>query len=234
MNLAVIPARGGSKRIPRKNIKLFAGKPIIAYSIESARTSELFDMVIVSTDDEEIAAVARQFGAEVPFMRPANLADDRTGTADVVKHALRWCQSHGQAVDLVCCLYATAPFVRVQDLQRAENMLRRSSHGYAFSVTRFPFAIQRALRVNTNREVEAIHPEHMFTRSQDLAEAFHDAGQFYWGRAQAFLDDVPLFSRASLAVELPPHQVQDINTPADWLRAELMFRAWHLDQRSGA
>ncbi len=234
MNLAVIPARGGSKRIPRKNIKLFAGKPIIAYSIESARASGLFDRVIVSTDDEEIATVARQYGADVPYMRPAHLADDRTGTADVVKHALRWCQAQSEPFDLVCCLYATAPFICVQDLRRAEVMLRTSAHGYAFSVTRFPFAIQRALRINANREIEAIHPEHMFTRSQDLEEAFHDAGQFYWGRAQAFLDDVPLFSHASLAVELPQHQVQDIDTPADWLRAELMFRAWQTGNGSAA
>ena len=227
MKIAVIPARGGSKRIPRKNIKAFAGKPIIAYSIEAARDSQLFDRVIVSTDDEEIAVVARQHGAETPFLRPAPLSDDHTGTADVVKHALRWFQQHGVAVDMVCCIYATAPFVRAQDLRRGEQMLRDSDRSFAFSVTSFPFPIQRALRITADGAVQALHPEHALTRSQDLEHAFHDAGQFYWGYPQAFLDDVPLFSSASLPVVLPRYLVQDIDTPEDWTRAELMYQAWH-------
>lgn len=225
MKLAVIPARGGSKRIPRKNIKLFGGKPIIAYSIAAARESGLFDRIVVSTDDPEIADVAMQYGAEVPFLRPREIADDYTGTNAVVKHAIQWFDGRGESVDYACCIYATAPFVRAQYLREGFEKLSASDRSFAFSVTSFAFPIQRSIRINAAGTVEVCYPEHMFTRSQDLPEAFHDAGQFYWGRAEAFLNDVVLFSPASLPVVLPRYLVQDIDTMEDWRRAELMHIA---------
>jgi pseudaminic acid cytidylyltransferase len=232
MKICVIPARGGSKRIPRKNIRLFAGKPIIAYSIEAARNSVLFDRVMVSTDDEEIAEVARAWGAEIPFLRPAVLADDYTGTNAVVKQAIEWHLALGVPISHVCCLYPTAPFVQVRYLKEGFDRLLYSDKSFVFSITRYPFPIQRAIRLNQHGEVEALYPEYRFTRSQDLAPTYHDAGQFYWGTAQAFLDEVPVFSDASLPVILPPHLVQDIDNEDDWQRAELMFHAWQLDGNS--
>ena len=223
--VAIIPARGGSKRIPRKNIRPFAGKPIIGYSIEAALQSQLFDRVIVSTDDAEIATVAGSFGAEVPFLRPAELADDFAGTNAVVKQCLEWLLEHNEPVDFACCLYATAPFVQVKYLRDGYDRLVASGKSYAFSVTSFSFPVQRAIRINEDGNVEALYPEMIATRSQDLEEAYHDAGQFYWGRADAFLQNVVTFSPASLPVVLPRYLVQDIDTYEDWKRAELMYEA---------
>lgn len=226
MKIAVIPARGGSKRIPRKNIRLFAGKPIIAYPIEAARASGLFDRVIVSTDDEEIAGVAQRAGAEVPFLRPAALADDHTGTNAVVKHAIEWFSGQGMPPSHACCIYATAPFLQPRYLREGYEKLVASGKSFAFSVTSFPFPVQRALRITPAGEVDAMYPEYRQTRSQDLEPAYHDAGQFYWGRADAFVRADVLFSSVSLPVVLPRHLVQDIDTEEDWQRAELMYRAW--------
>ena len=228
LKVAVIPARGGSKRIPHKNIRPFAGKPIIGYSIEAAKDCGLFDRILVSTDDQDIAAVAREFGAEVPFLRPAQLADDFTGTNAVVKHAINWLHGEGERIASACCIYATAPFLRHEYLTVGYRKLIEYGSYFAFSVTTFPFPIQRALRVSPNRRIEAIYPEYAFTRSQDLEEAYHDAGQFYWGRTEAFLSNQILFSSASVPVVLPRHLVQDIDTPQDWLEAEFMFRAQKL------
>lgn len=225
MKLAIIPARGGSKRIPRKNIKPFCGKPMIAWSIEAALQSACFDQVIVSTDDAEIAEVARQWGATVPFMRPAELSDDHTGTIPVIRHAIEWFNLQGQSVEQACCLYATAPFVMAEDLRRGLEILQGNTCDYAFSVTSYAFPIQRAIRINGEGHVEMFSPEHFNTRSQDLEEAFHDAGQFYWGRADAWLQGKMIFSPDSLPVLLPRHRVQDIDTPEDWTRAEWLFRA---------
>lgn len=230
MRLAVIPARGGSKRIPRKNVRPFAGKPIVAYSIEAARASALFDRVIVSTDDEEIARVARDCGAETPFVRPRELSDDHTGTNAVVRHAISWCGEHGALPQHVCCIYATAPFVQPRYLREGYERLVASGKSFAFSVTSFAFPIQRALRIGADGCVQPIWPENIARRSQDLEETYHDAGQFYWGTAQAFLDDVVLYSAASVPVILPRHLVQDIDTEEDWVRAELMFRALQAQQ----
>lgn len=223
--LALIPARGGSKRIPRKNIRDFCGRPIIAWSIGAALDSGCFDQVWVSTDDEEIAQVARAAGAEVPFMRPAALSDDHAGTIAVVRHAIEWQRAHGRPADAVCCLYATAPFVGAADLRRGLEQLETSGADFAFTATRYPFPIQRALRVDAQGRVAMFQPEHFATRSQDLEEAFHDAGQFYWGRADAWLAASTLFGPQSVAVLLPPHQVQDIDTAEDWTRAEWLFKA---------
>lgn len=225
MRLAVIPARGGSKRIPRKNIKPFGGLPMIAWSIRAAIDSQCFDRIIVSTDDDEIAAVAKQHSAEVPFVRPANLSDDHTGTIPVIAHAIEWQNHHGQTASEVCCLYPTAPFVKASDLQRGLQLLQSSGANYAFSVTSYAYPIQRAIRITADQRVEMFQPEHFNTRSQDLSEAWHDAGQFYWGHAQAWLSAKPLFSQGSAPVPLPRHRVQDIDTPEDWERAEWLLKA---------
>lgn len=223
MKLAVIPARGGSKRIPRKNIKPFGGKPMIAWSIHTAIQSECFDRILVSTDDPEIAIIAKEHGAEVPFLRPAELSDDNTGTIPVVAHAINWHNQQYQPALEVCCIYATAPFMQAEDLQRGLQMLRDSGSEYAFSVTSYAFPIQRAIRITPEHRIEMFHPEHFNTRSQDLEEAWHDAGQFYWGKAQAWLDQKPLFSPDSTPIPLPRFRVQDIDTPEDWERAERML-----------
>jgi N-acylneuraminate cytidylyltransferase len=226
MKIAVIPARGGSKRIPRKNIRAFCGKPMLAWSIEAARLSQCFSRIIVSTDDDEIAHIAKEWGAEVPFMRPAALADDHTGTIPVIRHAAEYFLGQGELVNQVCCLYATAPFITPEDLRRGLEVLMATGSDYAFSVTDYPFPIQRAIRLTAQGRVEMFHPEEFNTRSQDLEAAFHDAGQFYWGQARAWLAGKPIFSRHASAVLLPRHRVQDIDTMDDWLRAEWMFKAW--------
>ena len=224
MRLAVIPARGGSKRIPRKNIKSFCGKPMIAWSIEAALQSGCFDQVIVSTDDAEIAEVAKAHGAEVPFMRPAALSDEHTGTSSVVAHAIEWFRAQGQTPDPVCCIYATAPFVIAEDLQRGLQTLNDSGTDFAFSVTSYAFPIQRAIRLTNEGRVEMFQPGSFNIRSQDLEEAFHDAGQFYWGRASAWLSGKMIFGPDAAAVLLPRHRVQDIDTAEDWNVAEYLFQ----------
>lgn len=223
MNIAIIPARGGSKRIPRKNIKLFHDKPMIAYSIEAAQKSGCFDKIIVSTDDQEIANVAKEFGAEVPFIRPADIANDFATTLDVMQHAIRWCQEQQWDIEKVCCIYATAPFILPEYIQNGLVELSNNDVEYAFSATTFPFPIQRAISLDENNCVSMFAPEHANTRSQDLPEAYHDAGQFYWGKATAFLTGKAFFSEHSKAVILPRKRVQDIDTPEDWDLAETLF-----------
>jgi pseudaminic acid cytidylyltransferase len=223
MRLAVIPARGGSKRIPRKNIRDFCGKPMIVWSIEAAKKSKCFDRIIVSTDDAEIAEIAREFGAEVPFIRPAKLAGDYSGTIPVIAHATQWQNYNDQKVNQVCCIYATAPFVQADDLQRGLKILKSTKANYAFSVTSYAFPIQRAVRITTDQRVQMLQPEHFESRSQDLEELWHDAGQFYWGKADAWLALKPLFASDSVPVILPRNRVQDIDTNEDWEVAELKF-----------
>jgi pseudaminic acid cytidylyltransferase len=223
MRLAVIPARGGSKRIPRKNIKPFAGKAMIAWSIEAAIASECFDRIIVSTDDAGIADVARTHGAEVPFMRPPELSDDHTGTIPVMAHAVGWMAQQVCSVEFACCLYATAPFVQAQDLCQGLSVLQRSGAQYAFTVTNFAAPIQRSFRITGQHRIEMFNPAQFNTRSQDLEEAYHDAAQFYWGKAEAWLSAKPLFSQVSTPIVLPRYRVQDIDTIDDWIRAEMMF-----------
>jgi pseudaminic acid cytidylyltransferase len=225
MRLAVIPARGGSKRIPRKNIQPFGGLPMIAWSIRAAIDSACFDRIIVSTDDDEIAALAKEYGAEAPFLRPKELSDDHTGTTPVVAHAVQWQLDHGVSASEVCCLYATAPFVRALDLQHGLTVLEESGADFAFSITSYPFPIQRAVRITEVGRVEMFQPNQFQTRSQDLEEAWHDAGQFYWGKAEAWLAGKPLFGPDSAPVILPRYRVQDIDTPEDWARAEFMLKA---------
>ena len=224
MKLAVIPARGGSKRIPRKNIKEFCGKPMIAWSIETAIASGCFDKIIVSTDNSEIADVAHHYGAEVPFIRPPELSDDYAGTIPVIAHAIREQIKIGEKPTAVCCIYATAPFIRVEDLQRGEKLLAENKCDYAFSVTRYSFPIQRAVKIMKDGRVQMFQPEYFNTRSQDLEEAYHDAGQFYWGNTEAWLAEKPIFSANSVPIILPNSRVQDIDIDEDWERAELLFK----------
>ncbi len=227
MRIAIIPARGGSKRIPRKNIKLFCGKPMIAWSINAAKASGLFDHIIVSTDDAEIAQIAKAWGAEVPFIRPTELSDDYVGTGAVVKHAVEWGLKNMGKFELTCTIYATAPFITVDDLIRGHELLLQTNSQIVFTVTSFPFPIQRAIKITESGNIAMFQPEHLMTRSQDLEPSYHDAGQFYWARTEAVLNDIPAFSDAAVPLILPRHQVQDIDTPEDWQRAELMFDAWN-------
>ena len=225
MRIAVIPARGGSKRIPRKNVKEFCGKPMIAYSIEAALKSSVFDRVVVSSDDAEIMEVARSYGAETPFVRPAELSDDFVATTPIIAHAIEELSKEGP-VGSVCCIYATAPFVQAEAIRRGYELLAEHKAQYAFSITTFPFPIFRAIHLTDEGGVEMFWPEHLLTRSQDLPEAYHDAGQFYWGTPEAWLENKPIFAPHSVPVILPRHLVQDIDTPEDWERAELMYRAY--------
>ncbi|WP_308916538.1 pseudaminic acid cytidylyltransferase [Jannaschia sp. LMIT008] len=222
MTLCVIPARGGSKRVPRKNVRPFAGRPMIEWSIAAALESGVFDRVAVSTDDPEIAEVARAAGAHVPFARPAALADDHTPTIPVIRHAI---EALDAGAGPVCCLYATAPFVRAADLAAGLALLRRSGARFVLPVATFPFPVQRAVTLRRDGRMEMLHPEHALTRSQDLPETWHDAGQFYWGTRDAWFGEAPLIGPDSAALPLPRHRVQDIDTPEDWDRAEALFRA---------
>lgn len=224
MKLALIPARGGSKRIPRKNIRPFNGKPMIAWSIEAARDTACFDVIAVSTDDAEIADVARSFGATVPFVRPPELSDDHAGTTAVVRHAVEWYMQKGDAPEVVCCIYATAPFVDPADIRRGLAMLTEEDCSYVFTVTTFPSPIQRAFRLIGGR-VEMFQPDQFEKRSQDLEIAYHDAAQFYWGRATAWQAEERLFGSGARAIVLSRSRVQDIDTPEDWDMAELMWHA---------
>lgn len=225
MRIAIIPARGGSKRIPRKNIRPFAGKPMIGYAIEAALDCGLFDRVVVSTDDDEIARIAIDHGAQIPFRRPAELADDITPTVPVIAHAIRACADLGWAIDHACCIYPGVPFIRGADIQAAFDLLRAGDgRGYTFPVTSFPSPIQRALRRAEDGRVAPFNPEHVNTRTQDLEPAFHDAGQFYWGHVDAWLAGLNIHANGR-AIVLPEWRVVDIDTPADWDRAEALYRA---------
>ncbi|MBN3861298.1 pseudaminic acid cytidylyltransferase [Pseudomonas frederiksbergensis] len=220
--VAIIPARGGSKRIPRKNLKPFDGVPMIVRSIRTVLESKLFDQVIVSTDDEEIAEVALAHGAQVPFVRPAALADDFTGTAAVIVHAL----NQLPPFDYACCVYATAPLLHARYLRQGYELLEwHPDRSFAFSVSSFGFPVQRALTLDEQGALTSLYPEFRETRSQDLPDAFQDAGQFYWGRSEAWLRGDVLFSPASLPVILPRYLVQDIDTLEDWKRAEYLYAA---------
>jgi pseudaminic acid cytidylyltransferase len=223
MNVAIIPARGGSKRIPRKNIREFCGKPVLAWSIEAAVESRLFDRIIVSTDDVEIAEVARRWGAEVPFTRPAELSDDYAGTTEVIAHATRWMAGQGFDVKAVCCIYAAAPLVQAADLKRGLELLQSGDWAYVFPATDFPAPVFRAFRLREDGGIEMLFPEHFYARSQDLPTVLHDAGQFYWGRPAAWTENKRIFDHHSIPVMIPRWRVQDIDDQDDWERAVLIF-----------
>lgn len=220
IKVAIIPARGGSKRIPRKNIKEFFGKPMIAWSIEAAKESGIFDRIIVSTDDDEIASIAKEWGAEVPFIRPDELSEDLTATIPVISHAIQWLIDQGEDLDAVCCIYATAPFVEAADISKGYVELTSGNWAYTFSVTDFSAPIFRSFQLSDSGGVEMFYPEHFNTRSQDLPDAYHDAGQFYWGRKESWLQEKIFFSNDSKPIVIPRWRVQDIDTLSDWQRAE--------------
>ena len=226
MNIAVIPARGGSKRIPGKNIKNFCGRPMIAWAIETAKNSNLFDHIIVSTDDEEIAGIAIEWGAEVPFMRPAELADDFTATVPVIAHAAKLCIGYGWEVDYVCCIYPCAPLLQVSDLLAAHDLLKDRNVDFAYPVTEYAHPIQRALRRLENGKVEFISPQNALARTQDLEKTYHDAGQFYWGKTSAWLEH-KMMHTDGLGMPIPHWKVVDIDTADDWIRAEILFKTLH-------
>ena len=232
MKIALIPARGGSKRIPGKNIKQFCGKPIIAYSIEAAKNCGFFDRIIVSTDSKEIADVAGEFGAETPFMRPAGLADDFTPTADVLLHALDWLARAGQEPEVICCLYATAPFVRSSFLQQGYKLLRQSGASSVFPVASYPASPFRGLTIGSDGRLSMLWPEHEMTRSNDLPEVYHDAGQFYWLNVASFLEKKKLYASDARPLVMPRRLVQDIDTKDDWLTAEAMYLALRLQEKN--
>jgi len=221
MNLCVIPARGGSKRIPKKNIKEFCGKPLIAYSIETAKKSGLFDKVIVSTDDEEIAKVAKKYGAEVQI-RPAHLADDYTGSMQVFEYVI----SQNPGFEFACMVYATAPFLMAEYLKEGLEKLKNSNSCYSFAATTYDFPIWRGFEI-IDGKAKMFWPEYMRKRSQDLKEAYHDAGQFYWKKVKCkekFTFD------GNIPVLIPRYLVQDIDTMEDFIRAEKMFKALRLEE----
>lgn len=224
MNIAVIPARGGSKRIPRKNIKPFGGRPMIAYAIAAARESGLFEHVVVSTDDDEIAEVALAHGASVPFRRPKELADDQTVTVPVIAHAAQWFVDNGQPVDAVCCIYPCVPLLRADDLRGAHGLFIESRADYVYPVVAFHASPWRGMRKPERGPMQFVHPEHELTRTQDLDKMYFDAGQFYWGRTTAWTSGVRMHSNGH-GYELPAWRVVDIDTPDDWKRAELIARA---------
>ena len=220
--IAIIPARGGSKRIPRKNIKLFHGKPIIAYSIETALNSGIFEKVIVSTDDEEIASIARAYGAEVPFIRPKHLSDDFTGTGAVIEHAVDFLKKNGEEYPYVCTLYATAPLLDMSYLLNAFNNLKKTNAKYAFSCTSMPFPIQRTFKIDKDKRCKMFWPENFMKRSQDLEEAYQDAGQFYFENLTISSNEI-IFGKDSIPIILPRYLVQDIDTLEDWKKVEYMY-----------
>lgn len=226
MNVAIIPARGGSKRIPRKNIKVFSGKPMIAHAITAAKKSGLFDHVIVTTDDDEIAHISRAWGATTPFVRPKDLAGDHTPTVPVIAHAIQACASLGWSIDLVCCIYPCVPFIQIDDLAGSLMLLKKSDANYCFPVAEFPSCVQRALKRDETGGMAPVYPQYELTRTQDLEHAYYDAGQFYWGSKQAWLTNGRI--HYGLGYPIPKWRIVDIDTEEDWDRAEHMFKAFHL------
>lgn len=225
MMIAIIPARGGSKRIPRKNIREFVGKPMIAYAIEAARATGAFDHIIVSTDDDEIADVAARYGAELPFRRPAELADDTTPTVPVIQHAIESCIALGLQPTHVCCIYPCVPLLQAADLTEARDLLlENGGEGFSFPVARFPSSVQRALVRGTDARVSPRDSEHTMARTQDLEPSYYDAGQFYWGSLSAWRSGT-YPHMGSLTTVLPGWRIVDIDDDDDWKRAELIFSA---------
>lgn len=225
-NLAIIPARGGSKRIPRKNIRLFLGKPIIEYSIKAAIMSGCFDEVMVSTDDKAISALAKSLGARVPFYRSKKNSDDHAATRDVILEVLDSYRKLEKKFDYCCCLYPTAPFVTTEKVREGLKLLKGKKAYSVLPVVRFSFPIQRAFKVASGK-LRMVEPNHIRTRSQDLEPRYHDAGQFYWLDVKKFLKKKELFSRDTYGMEMPEMEVQDIDNEQDWKVAELKYSLMH-------
>ena len=222
--LAIITARGGSKRIPRKNIRNFLGKPIIAYSIESAIKSGVFDEIMVSTDDDEIAEIAEKFGAKVPFKRSEATSNDTATTTDVIIEVLEEYKKHGQIFDYACCIYPTAPFIKPENLKTGLDKMIESKTEAAFPVVKYSYPVQRALEIGLDGRLTMLYPEHSRSRSQDLKAIFHDAGQFYWFKTSAITPDMELLKMKASPIIVPETVVQDIDTENDWILAEMKYK----------
>jgi pseudaminic acid cytidylyltransferase len=229
MKVAIIPARGGSKRIPRKNIREFAGKPMIAHAITAAIQSGLFEHIVVTTDDEEISSIAREWGAETPFARPEELADDHTPTVPVIAHAITACRALGWDIDYACCIYPGVPFIQVGDIKSALELLQASREDYSFPITEFPSAIQRALRRLQDGKMQPFYPEYELTRTQDLEPGFYDVGQFYWGKTESWLTNEKIHC-SGVGLSIPSWRTVDIDTPDDWARAELFYKVFQMEK----
>lgn len=225
-SLCIIPARGGSKRIPRKNIKPFMGKPIMAYSIEAAMKSELFDEVMVSTDDEEFAEVARQYGASVPFFRSEATANDYATTVDVLLEVIETYKQRGKEFDAICCLYSTAPFVTPNRLKEAYSKLTDKVDA-CFTMVEYSYPIQRSLRINEIGQVEMKYPEHLKSRTQDLEKVYHDAGQFYFVKTKTLIEEKTVWCKRTAPLVLSELEVQDLDTLTDWQLAEIKYELLH-------
>ena len=224
MRVAIIPARGGSKRIPKKNIKIFCGKPIIGWTINILKKSKIFDKIIVSTDDKKISKVAMKYGAEVPFLRPYKLANDKASTEDAVVHAIKWLQKKGLKLSEVCCVYPTVPFLQIKDIKKSLKDLISGRWEYVFAGTTFEYTIFRSFKKNKNGKIKTIFPGKIKKRSQDLEPTYHDAGQFYWGASKTWLKKKRIFDKNSKMNLLPRWRVQDIDNINDWKKAEIIFR----------
>jgi pseudaminic acid cytidylyltransferase len=229
--IAIVTARGGSKRVPRKNVREFAGRPMISWPVQAAVQSGLFAHVLVSTDDPEIAGAAVDAGAEAPFTRPPELADDHVGTLEVVAHAVDWALSHGWSFESACCLYGTAAFTSAQDLAAARAAHSRGMWDYVFTAGRFQRPAQRAFLKEDDGAMSLMLPQFALTRSQDLQPTYYDAGQFYWGSTSAWAERRPIYGERATFIELPPERAVDIDTPEDWAIAERQFSDWK--QRRG-
>ena len=224
MNIAIIPARGGSKRIRKKNIKNFFGKPMISYSIEVVKKSKLFDRIIISTDDNEIADIAKKCGAEIPFIRPNELSDDHIGTNDVMAHAVKFIISDSPNVTAVCCVYPAAPLLMKEDLIKGFQLFNSGKWQFVFSATKYSYSVFRSFTKNEKGSLKMLYPQHWNSRSQDLEEVMHDAGQFYWGSPKAWLNKELCFNDHATVIELPNWRVQDIDTLEDWHQAEKKYK----------
>lgn len=223
MNIAIIPARGGSKRIPNKNIRNFNGTPIIGRVIQNLKSSDLFDRIIVSTDSTEIEKIAIQFGAEVPFIRPSELSDDLTGTSAVISHAVKALGTGALGITNVCCVYPTAVLLTSEDLKQALHKLEHEKWKFVFAGARFSSSPLRGFVNNDSGGVSMIFPENQKSRSQDLPDCFFDAGFFYWSRVENWLEESEIFSSESSFVEIPEVRAIDINTEKDWEHAEIVY-----------
>jgi pseudaminic acid cytidylyltransferase len=224
MRVAIIPARGGSKRIPRKNIKVFNGMPIIAWAILAAKESGLFDYIVVSTDDDEIKLISEKYGAIVPFIRPSDISDDHTPTTPVISHAIKEIDKLYSYVEYACCIYPCSPLLLASDLIKAFSMLKSTEADFVYPVIEYPHSIFRSMRQSKDGKMEFLYPQYELTRTQDLEKTFHDAGQFYWGRAEAW-KGLKKMHTDGLGMEIPSYRVVDIDTEDDWKRAELLSQS---------
>ena len=230
-NIAIIPARGGSKRIPKKNIKDFLGKPIIAYSIEMAVSCKLFDKVIVSTDDQEIKDVAIKYGAEVPFIRPKQIADDFTGIHEVIGQAVKWLEDNGEIIDYTCCIYPTAPLIKKDDLIKGFEIIKTGKWNSVMAATNFSYPIFRSFEILSDGGLKMAFPEHYNSRSQDLPEVYHDAGLFSWAKPEIWKKKKEGFNEKNSIIKIPNYRIHDIDTLDDWKRAEIIYEIIHRNSK---